>query len=63
MATFEAESYLTITVRRVHRIEADDADAAQTAFDEGERGELISEETVKIVGDEELTGLTEMVEG
>lgn len=55
MKKFRTTSYLTVRLKRIHEIEAENAEEAERLFhEEGERGTLISEESVKLIGDEEL---------
>lgn len=53
MAKFLVETSLTVTLRRVFEVEADNVDEAEEMFAEGQVEDgPISEETVKVVGDE-----------
>lgn len=62
MPKFRTTSYLTVRLKRIHEIEADDAEEAERLFhEEGERGTLISETSVKLIGDEELEEVEEVL--
>lgn len=63
MAKFLLETSLTVTLRRVFEVEAENEVAAEELFAEGqvETGP-ISEETVKVVGDEFVVSVKENVE-
>ena len=58
--TFLIETRLTVTLRRVFEVEAESAEAAEEMFTSGEAdAEPISEETVKVVGDEYVVSTKE----
>lgn len=61
MKKFRCTSYVTIRVKMIQDVEAPDEDEARRLFEEeGERGELIEQQTIKLIGDEELEEVEEM---
>lgn len=60
MKKYLVETSLTVTLRRMFEVEAESAEAAQDLFDEGQViADPISEETVKVMGDEFVVSVTE----
>lgn len=63
MAKFLVETSLTVTLRRVFEVEAPDADEAEELWANDADGiTMVSEETVKIVGDEFVVSTKEKAE-
>lgn len=63
MKTYLIETSLTVTLRRVFEVEAETAEDAEELFANGEHEDgPISEETVKVVGDEYIVSTEEKEE-